>query len=208
MGKVLASNYFSFCLQNDFFTIPDETRKRYFSGTASTLTSLMAAYWRVREWRVDYSGFDTSGSSITATGVYGFDVTSEEQLVCANLFIEKSFSFTGTGSVFADHTFSVFSHFSNLYYGANVSNGFAYDLFYRGSDDSTFGASVYSGTYDNCGGSGISGTLVVSVANAGQLNFPYQICPDREGRFGTISITPQLYWSYDGTYNTSTGLPL
>lgn len=207
MAKVLASNYFSFCLQNDFSTFPEETRERYFSGTASTLTALMAAYWRVREWRVDYSAFDNAGSPITATGVYGFDVTSEEQLVCPNLFIEKSFSFTGT-PVFQEHFFSIFSYFSNLYYGANVFNGFAYGLLYYGADDGTEGASVYSGTYDNCSGSGISGTLEVSVANAGQVNFPYQICPDREGRFGTILITPQLYWSYDGIYNTSTGLPL
>jgi len=207
MGKVLASNYFPFCLQNDFSTFPEQTRERYFSGTASTLTALMAAYWRVREWRVDYSAFTDSGSPITATGIYGFDVTSEDQLVCPNLFIEKSFSFTGT-LAFQEHNFSIFSYFSNLYYGANASNGFAYNLLYFGADDQTAGASIYSGTYDNCSGTGISGTLAVSVANAGQLNFPYQICPDRAGQFGTISVTPQLYWSYDGTYNTSTGMPL
>ena len=207
MGKVLTPNYFSFCLQNDFSIFSDFIREKYFSGTASTLTALMAAYWRVREWRVDYSAFTDSGSPITATGVYGFDVTSEDQLVCPNLFIEKSFSFTGT-LAFQEHNFSIFSYFSNLYYGANASNGFAYNLLYFGADDQTAGASIYSGTYDNCGETGISGTLAVSVASAGQLNFPYQICPDRSGRFGTISITPQLYWSYDGTYNTSTGFPL
>jgi len=208
MGKVLTPNYFSFCLQNDFSIFPDSIREQYFSGTASTLTALMAAYWRVREWRVDYSASDTAGSPITATGVYGFDVTSEEELVCPNSFIEKSFSFTGISISFQEHNFSIFNYFSNLYYGANISNGFAYQLLYYGADDGTAGAFIYSGTYDNCSGSGVSGTLAVSVANAGQLNFPYQICPDREGRFGTISITPQLYWSYGGTYNTSTGFPL
>lgn len=207
MGKVVHPNYFSFCLQNNYSSIPDYTRERFFSGTASTLTALMAAYWRVREWRVNYDAFDTSGLPVTATGVYGFDVTSEEELVCPHSFIEKSFSFTGT-PYFQEHNFSIFNYFSNLYYGANVLNEFAYQLIYYGADDLTEGAPMYSGTYDLCSGVGTSGTLVVSVADAGQLNFPYQICPDREGQFGTISITPQLYWSYDGIYNTSTGLPL
>jgi hypothetical protein len=207
MGKVLAPNYFSFCLQNNYSEIPLNVREQFFSGTASSLNALMAAYWRVKEWRVDYSAFDTAGSPITATGVYGFDVTSEEQLVCPNDFIEKSFSFSGT-TFFAEHSFSIFRYFSNLYYGANISNGFAYQMLYYGADDGTAGASVYSGTYDVCSGAGIGGTVSVNVADAGQLNFPYKICEDREGQFGTISISAQSYWSYGGTYNTSTGQPL
>jgi hypothetical protein len=210
MGKILFPDYFPFCLKDNYSGIPEEIRLKYFSGKAKTFSALMAAYWRVQNWRVEYSGLDANGDAVTGTGIYGFNVAKEEELVCSSDFIEKAFSFSGAIVSFEQHTFSIFDNnfFENLEYGANVLNEFAWNLFYFPLDDRTGGAETYSYYADPPDDPDNPYILRVPIANAGIANFPYAYHPDIEGRPATITITPQSYWSYGGTYNISTGFPL
>jgi len=213
MGKVLFPDYFSFCRVDSYSEIPTFERENYFSGLAENLNALMAAYWRVRYWRVDYYGVDNSDALVRGIGVYGFDVQKEEQLVCPNRFIE--FSFATIGSVepenFQEHLFTIFDNqfFINLGYGANVLNEFAYRLLYLPYSDLTGGAEVFSHYRGNpLVQPDNPFILKIPIADAGILYFPYISDKDRELKGATITITPHQYWSYDGTYDTSTGLPL
>lgn len=208
MGRVLhasKSGWFPLCIQSQLPPIED-IEARY-SGAASSLGLMMAIYWRVREWEIQFSS-ETVGviPTITATGTYGFDADTEEGLVCAPNFIEKSFS--SNNPLFAEHSFTLLSIFNDLFYGItsldnNETFRYAYNLIYYSADDGSEGGLVYSGHV----GFGIEDTLSFSVADAGICELKITRRPGLGNHFATISILPKSYWSYGGLYDTTTGLP-
>ena len=209
MGKVLFPDYFPFCLGGLPPASP-EILCRSYSGQALSLDALMAAYWRVRQWKVDYSGTDTSGLPVTATGIHGFNVGNEEDLVCATIPKFELLSFSSSYSPWGENDFRLFSIEDNLSYAATSSYRFAFSLLYYGADDLTQGGSVESGNLCGEGQQGVcnSQTISVTLADAGSIELPVTLCPDPEEAFANISITADLYWSYGGTYDTTTGYPL
>ena len=207
MGKVLFPDYFPFCLKDNYDDIPFYIKQRYFSGGANSFNALMAAYWRVRFWRVNYYGFNDEGEAVGGVGSYGFDIKTEEQLVCPNPFIEFSFVPSGQLVSWPEHQFSIFwnnnfspINFDPFEYAANKLNQFAFNLLYQPGDDLSSGAEIFSSL------SASSALLNVPIADAGILVFPYVF--EVLNYTAYITIAPHEYWSYDGTYNTSTGLPL
>jgi hypothetical protein len=210
MGKVLFPDYFPFCLENALPPASPEILCRQYSGQASSLEALMAAYWRVRQWKVDYSGTDSFDLPVTATGIHGFNVENEESLVCRTIPKFELLSFSSSFSPWGENNFQLFSILDNLVYAATSSYRFAFDLLYYGADDLTEGASIESGDLCDEGQQGVcsSQTTSVAVADAGTIQLPITVCPDRQGNGASISITPYLYWSYGGTYNTQTGARL
>jgi hypothetical protein len=210
MGKILFPDYFPFCLENSLPPTSPLILCRQYSGQALSLEALMAAYWRVRKWRVDYSGTDTFGLPVTATGIHGFNVENEESLVCATIPKFELLSFSSSYTPWGANDFRLFSIFDNLIYAATSSYRFAFTLIYYGADDLTQGGSVESGDLCGEGQQGVcdSQTISVTLADAGIIELPVTLCPDREEAFASISITADLYWSYGGTYDTTTGLPL
>ena len=215
MGKVLFPDYFPFCLKDNYDDIPSHIRDDYFSGLAGSFDTLMAVYWRVRVWRVNYYGTSDEGVAVNGVGTYGFDVKTEEELVCPNPFIELSFSSSGPvlPSQWLDREFSImwnenFSpNFDPFEYATNKLNQFAYSLFYQPGDDLSVGAIAFSEFRGNpIVNPNDPQILKVPIADAGTAYFPYNY--DALNYPASIVITPQQYWSYDGTYNTFTGLPL
>ena len=209
MGKVLhasKSGWFPICIQTELPPILD-LEARY-SGEANSLDLMMAIYWRVKEWEIQFSSATIDPAFIvSSTGVYGFDANNEEDLVCAPPFIEKSF--TSNYFSFQEHSFFLLSLLANLYYGItsldnNETFNFAYSLLYRAADDLTVGGEISSGHV----GAGIYDTLSFPIANVGICNLKITKIPDISSNYATISILPKSYWSYGGTYDTNTGLPL
>ena len=183
-----------------------------YSGRANSLEIMMAIYWRVMEWKIEYRSQTQVPSTITATGIYGFDAQKEEDLVCSPPFVEKSFTSNYLG--FEEHFFSLLSIFSNLYYGVtsldnNQTFRYAYGAAYYGADDGTGGGAIYSGFLANeIGPYAIEQSIFVTIGNLGDIPFRITKTPDLDDNYASFSISVNKYWSYGGTYDTTTGLPL
>lgn len=209
MGKVLHasySGYFPTCIQTELPNIQD-LQARY-SGEASSLELMMALYWRVREWEINYQSQEEGGGTVTATGVYGFDASTEEGLVCAPQFIEKSFS--SNIAFFQEHFFSILSLFPNLFYAVTSSNNeafnYAFQTLYYGADDRSEGGSIYSGhVASELGEEAIEETLSIQIADIGIAPFKITKFPDLANNYAQFTIAAKNYWSYGGLYNETTG---
>jgi len=210
MGRVLhasASGYFPTCIQAQLPSIAD-LQARY-SGTASSIELMMALYWRVREWEVTYQSQEDGGGTVTATGIYGFDTSTEEGLVCAPQFIEKSF--LSNIGFFQEHSFSIFSLFPNLFYSVtsldnNNSFNYAFQTLYYGADDGSEGGFIYSGHIaSELGPEAIEETRGLQIAGTGIAPFKITKLPDIANNYAQFTITPKNYWSYGGLYNEATG---
>ena len=213
MGKVLhasKSGWFPICIQNEL--PPIASMELDYSGRANSLEIMMAIYWRVMEWKIEYRSQTQVPSTITATGIYGFDAQKEEDLVCSPPFVEKSFTSNYLG--FEEHFFSLLSIFSNLYYGVtsldnNQTFRYAYGAAYYGADDRTGGGAIYSGFLANeIGPYAIEQSIFVTIGNLGDIPFRITKTPDLDDNYASFSISVNKYWSYGGTYDTTTGLPL
>jgi hypothetical protein len=190
MGKVLhasASGYFPFCLtqyeQNPFTP---------FYQTID-LASAMRIWWRIKKFRF-YGTYVLNPETDPETRNWEFVVernsASEEELVC-NPTPEWITEFTL-------NTYGIFG-FSLPY------------IFQEGSDyviDSSFGAAFVDGAQEQ----GISYISVYDTILK-TYNFEgvtYYMTGDNNtyNEFTTINHEILEYWSYGGTYDTSTGLPL
>ena len=191
MGKVLhasKSGYFTSCIQN--------------GAGYWTLEKAMEVYWRVKKWELNMSTtylFDIPENPETITISPGTNVLltsgsgQEEDLVCGAAF------YADTGPI--EITFGDAVKSGSLY-----SPGFNfYASFIVNFDLGDFTLNVYTGG---------DGTDVrsYSVYGSTPIEFSYTIFDPFAEFFvlqdASFSLEPKEWWSYGGTYNTSTGARL
>jgi hypothetical protein len=207
MGKILhASNsgYFPFCEQNSIVF----SNNLKIDGTAE---QIMALYWRVKRFKYSLTGGYQGGENpITISGGSGvfaqnINPPNEEALVCGGPTL-----FTGSATLSAPQI-TITPNFYMKLFEANFlssspffqSTGSTYKTFFQITSDSVFGGGEFVNSIKTfefavpCGSySGIkSGTLFQSFG------------PNYSGSVSLV-IEPSEYWSYGGTYNTTTGEPL
>jgi hypothetical protein len=191
MGKVLhasKSGYFTSCIQNG---------DGYWS-----LERAMEIYWRVKKWELNMSttyliDFPENPEIITlSTGANRLLTNGsgqEEDLVCSSAF------YADTG--FAEITFGDAAKSGSLY-----SAGFIFFADFSAN----FGLGDFA-LYVNTGGDGTD-VRSYSVYGSTPIEFSYTIT-DLYAEFfvlqdATFSLEPKEWWSYGGTYDTSTGARL
>jgi hypothetical protein len=166
----------------------------------------MKTYWRVKSWNFTASGIANSGGadysySVSVDGIQSGSgdiflnelYTEEQQLACGG-----GFYFGAEGDdLIAYIRFGVVKKVGDLYNAGLF--GLVYDLTQSGNEY-RFGTPSVSGqiisTLSFCGGSiPIGATSLSEEVPVTLLSL-------------TASLTPTSYWSYGGTYDTTTGNPL
>jgi hypothetical protein len=186
MGKVLHasdSGYFPFCIADG---APEDC--------PWTLEKAMQTYWRVRTWTFSASGIvrdnldpGTFPFSSTITGITS-ELTLEEDLVCG----ENIFSF------FGGLRYEAFIDFN----GQVKTSGGLYDSGLNG-----FVLDYTTDPLEFAFNANFSSAFSISILGA---NIPISmVYSSSVGSFtvisGSATLTPTLWWSYGGTYDTSTG---
>jgi len=202
MGKVLhasGSGYFPFCIQES--TSP---------ACVFPLETIMKIYWRVKRFQLTGSGIGTYPPPFEdITGTFNFNpveipqtyANSEENLVCASGFsFNRSPDFGGI--VLNQYT----ANKNNLnLFSLNFTASFSDDGI-RNSLGGENGFNAFYGPYAT--------TIPSTSLNIFGVNMPVYITidglPDDAYMGGDLqlTLTPLEYWSYGGTWNTSTGEPL
>ena len=216
MGKVLHasySGYFPTCIEQS-----EPPAGRYISGS---LEDIMSFYWRVKKFNVTFSGSGVGPSpfftQVEMRGTFDLETTyykesplsqaSESDLAC-NLrrqFLGSGGELLLNGQFFSELSSSI-SHTPKYYKNSNIKTaceirgGISVSYFITNVPPGTRVISgiddVQVGSYDiNFFGGSISGILTApSFAIAsGSLKMVFNATE---------------YWSYGGTYNTTTGEPL
>jgi hypothetical protein len=204
MGKVLSaqgSGYFPTCI------LQDDPPADFPSGS---IKDFMTFYWRVKKFKVTISGSGTAkanGQSVQMSGTFDLiprdEIKSESQLVCNLPSIYQGnggeFVFDGIakGALFA----SLF-HFPEYYQKSgssniqtNISLGAGVSVNYFFFDRGPIGYMKMGSWSINFYGGSLSGELYSppSSFSSGSFNTKFEATE---------------YWSYGGTWNTSTGEPL
>jgi len=190
MGKVLSaqgSGYFPTCIQ-------ESTDGRY---AIFSLQDAMAIYWRVNVWsftadvvkritNFPNEGEVTDVSISTSIPYIPSGQNEESELVCNSYFS------TNNVEIFFDSPTKV----DELYYPG------IYGIITDSANDLEYAFSAVNSTYGNSFAIAILGTTIqISV---GILNSEYE----EEIISCNASLVPIQWWSYGGTYNTSTGARL
>jgi len=197
MGKVLhasGSGYFPSCIQN---------------GTGYwSLEKAMDIYWRVRTWEISlsvtYLITEGEGSQTLTTSplqnpyeLTAF-VTEEEAIPCNINFFEIAGS--GPGGDFRI-TFGTVKKGGSLY-----DPGF--DFYATWGDEYDFGFAEFEVT----SGDGGDDVRPFSIYGSNPIQMSFNVYERPEVSFtlldATLSVEPKEWWSYGGTYNTSTGARL
>jgi hypothetical protein len=161
-----------------------------------TLEKAMQTYWRVRTWTFTASGviqledenlpFSTTITDITSRDVEtGEPRPLEQGLVCSNLF-EKRIS----------NAYCLIEFYQAETSGGLYNSGLVGEVV----DDSNSLEFVFAAN--------ISSAFNISILST---NIPITIDyvePRGTVISGSATLTPTEWWSYGGTYNTSTGEPL
>jgi hypothetical protein len=212
MGKILSargSGYFPYCIQES-----TDSRNAIWS-----LENAMKTYWRVRSWSFSANAirrtydqpnpeqytdtpFTTNLDNIVSKWfpAPNYDVltitTKEEELVCGAFFTEGLYEFVDIWGVIE---FGIVKKVADQYNPG--LDGFVVDLLnaVRYSFRSTLNGAQATSTISFCGGTLPIG--VDSIAEGGE--FPEGIIS-----LGPVSLTPTSWWSYGGTYDTTTGARL
>ena len=156
----------------------------------------MQTYWRVRTWTFTASGeiefedgslpFSTTITDITSRDVEtALPHTLEEGLVCSNLFENIIFN-----------VYCLIEFYQAETGGGLYSSGLVGEVV----DDSNSLEFVFA--------TNISSAFIISILGT---NIPISIDYIAGGGTvisGSATLTPTEWWSYGGTYNTSTGEPL
>lgn len=204
MGKVLhasKSGYFPFCSSN--FELIEGF---YISGT---LYQIMAIYWRVKRWKYKISGSYIGSLSITGSGEFDQNITpsSEENLVCGGptLFLgtvtliggDQPYSFQFSMNL-VEGQFELIGNtcFTGFLLTATGSEGYGGLQSWDATPDEPFNVVVGNYCINVLGITIGSGSIWSAFPQAGD-----------PGNCSLI-IEPSEYWSYGGTYDTTTGLPL
>ena len=214
MGKVLSaqgSGYFPIC-------IPEGTPTPSKNFLSLTLQQAMSLFWRVKTWEAKITGtvsFNT-GNSITylLTNYQELvrnrpEINSEENYVCNG---DETFSFGRVMEVLlaSEGQDPVIFDFSwGFAYNFNPESGFgAYrngNLFYPSFETAIVGpvVSYDAPTYNT--NVGIYQISLNGFTISGELYAADNLAPSGAA---LIEIRAKEYWSYGGTWNTSTGEPL
>ena len=189
MGKVLhasGSGYFVDCIQNG---------PGYW-----TLEKAMDIWWRIRSWELNLSvtyliegGEDseivTTSPINNPPSVITSTVNTEEDLVCDNFFdayLDLSNATTKSGSLY-DPGLGFY-----VLWGEEYDFGFAeYEVSFGASGPDVRSFSIYG-----------SSPFEVSFKTYERPEISFTLLE------ATFSLEPKEWWSYGGTYNTSTGEPL
>jgi hypothetical protein len=172
----------------------------------------METYWRVRTWTFSVSGLEGVGGDDPPTGPFSETISnitsgnfegeinydSEEQLVCNNEF----FFGTVDDDIFALIGFGNPERSGDLYtsgisgYFQNFETGLVCEF------------RVYPEYPNDDPDTNHSGIVTVLGATL-PLNI-YYFDPEVSSTFANVvaTLTPTLWWSYGGTYDTATGDPL
>jgi hypothetical protein len=221
MGKVLhasASGYFTGCIKEQ------NLLKECFSGN---LTQVMALFWRVKKWEATITGslqrtLDGVTHTLTFDGTtreldsQSPSPTTEEDLVCFNgeakafLVYIKTANWYASDGIPQDDTF-----------GLLISSGYRSDDEYSGvekteDDYRVFGETLLGPTF-LINGNGNTAPDYSPLVEAGSYNITFYDGTLTGKLWSTfadttascvITVNAKEYWSYDGTYNTSSGAPL
>ena len=190
MGKVLSaqgSGYFTTCIQD---------------GTGYwSLEKAMEVVWRVRSWQVNMSAtyfvsdgeneqtFTTNFGTPTQL-TSGLDIGREEELVCGyNSFYSTNIFINFTGATKSGSLYNPGFSFYALV-GVELDVG----LTYVQVDSGNFGNDIKS----------------YSIYGSAPIEFSYSTGQFLVTEFldASLSLEPVEWWSYGGTYNTSTGARL
>jgi hypothetical protein len=213
MAKVLhasKSGYFPFCEQNSL----DFSDNLKIDGT---LEQIMALYWRVKRFKYSLTGQYTAdfadpiiisgGSGVFAQNIYP---PNEEDLVCSGPTL-----FTGSATLSTEVTIT-----PNFYMGLFLTNPISPLPFFQSTDD--IYKTYFQITSDRVfGGGEFTNSIATSEFSQPCGNYSVQIFsqiikfgtlfqtfnPNYSGNVSLV-IEPSEYWSYGGTYNTTTGEPL
>jgi hypothetical protein len=211
MGKVLHasySGYFPFCRREIEYVEGIKYQEEiYIQGS---LQAIMALYWRVRKWKYNMSGNFGGPLFIIGQGnfVQDFPLTSEESLVCGGSSVGAGVVTLIGGSRDVPLDFTM-----NLFTGSGLNTAFFLNegtcsTYFEIVDKKGYLLSYQPGYPDEEDQLRVAGSYAInlfdSTLRTGKL---YTSWPDYPGTTGTCSliIEPSEYWSYDGTYNTSTG---
>jgi hypothetical protein len=178
---------------NNRCTIPP-SQGNYWQTPLFTNAQAMTAYWRVRKWRID---INVSGE---VTGSIGCDVqmdaTDELELVCGRVadgyaFTEMQLGEPGPGGITPV--------FVQLFAAVNAF-GIGIELIFSPDEGDSF---INWGTTNSSG----PNQIVLTMGNttkilAGQYTAGILIIS------ATGTMEPVEWWSYGGTYDTSTGARL
>ena len=200
MGKVLhasGSGYFPTCIQEA--SSPDHC--------PWTLEKAMETYWRVRTWRFQASGNFSSGDfsypfSTTIDNITS-DRTAEDGLVCGNYF-----------SFYEDNEDFPFNFSIGFSAPEKSDNLFTSGIYGHGRDFKTDPVApiVYEFKSLPYPPEPEEPNHYAPISILGQNLFAqvyvYETEESQELSNATIALTPTLWWSYGGTYNTSTGARL
>jgi len=187
MGKVLFPDYFPFECDAPYFP-------EYYIFN-SNLSQAMKMYWRVKTWEVKAT---LSGRTNTPPDngeyvfTYGWDVSMEEELVCLKTFSQKS-----GASPFTENSFALFPNTNGTQLACAI-------LFTPSDDGGEPGVS--SAIFPIVGKT----PFELSIENFGEGGTCTLYNKPSQPGFGSISIAIKAlqYWSYGGTYDTTTGEPL
>jgi len=187
MGKILSVGTFPFECDTPYLS-------EYFIFN-SDLAQAMKMYWRVKTWEVRAT---LSGRTAIPPDngeyvfTYGWDVSKEEELVCLKTFSQKS-----GGSSFTENSFA-------LYPNTNGTQ-LACSILFRPSDDG--GEPNISSAYYSIVG---KTPFELSIQNFGEGGTCTLYSSNTLPAYGSMSIVIKAleYWSYGGTYDTTTGEPL
>lgn len=230
MGKVLhgsKSGFFPFCLD---FSDPPISGQYVYLQEQLTLAQAVYLYWVPKVWEIQivvgYYEDPNEPFAGSNSFTFGFENSSEQDFVCNPLFgavsagvggglanppwNEKYFSlFAGNISGFKKFKFSNSSATrpENTLYSPYVDGYFS--AYNEAGDDA-----VYIGRSIDSTGYNATGTASVTVGQF-QVSIPYQIkslTPAYTSGYmnyqAGVFISVAEYWSYGGTYDTATGLPL
>jgi len=221
MGKVLhasKSGYFPRCLVDS----PGLPRNdNYIIGG---IAEVMTPFWRVRKWEISVSG-SLSNEDEEATFIFNgirhelsttSPVEKEEDLVCFNSEDKFYVAFRSAAVQWGTLNDAPYNSFANLLVGAGyfsppyntfesngiVKNGDIYKLpFFWGIQ----GIPLVSDTLDE--GWVAVGTYTFEVLGVSTTPRTLYGPSDFSGSVTSI-VSAKEYWSYGGTWNTSTGQPL
>lgn len=198
MAKVLhasGSGYFPHCIQ-------ESSDSKY---AIWSLEKAMQTYWRVQTWTFSANGtvrvYDfpeageftdlpiaTSLSGIQSGSIFNDLYTSEDQLVCGGGFYKND---PENSDKFATIDFEVATKVDNLY--DSGMQGAIYDI------DS---AEFLFGTFYSSWSVSVLGNDLPMDVNLFESEYEQEVISM------SATLTPTLWWSYDGMYDTSNGQPL
>ena len=167
------------------------------------LADLMAAYWRIRRWKVSVTYFTGCGNSPPSQSFDFFfdsEAATEEELVCGNRLKRDTSNPTigGDGEALLDVRLLPCSPVFRLWITGTVDCYFFVGSNTVGNHPVCLDPSAYdTPSYQE-------------VTLYGTVKIPfYSVASSFYGSGANIDfIGPVLWWSYGGTYDTLTGAPL